>query len=54
VRLFVWGMGASICPFLVGQIMQYAGSDKLFLSIAAGSFVLALFTAWKITRRQVV
>lgn len=50
--LFVWGLGASIGPFLVGQVMQYAGSDKLFPSIAAGSFVLALFAVWKISRRR--
>jgi hypothetical protein len=49
--LFIWGLGASIGPFLVGQVMQYAGSDKLFPSIAVGSFALALFTAWKISRQ---
>jgi len=52
--LFVWGLGASIGPFLVGQVMQYAGSDKLFPTIALGSLILALFTGWKITRQQVV
>jgi hypothetical protein len=35
-------------------VMQYAGSDKLFPSIAAGSFVLALFTTWKISRQRFV
>jgi MFS family permease len=50
--LFVWGLGASIGPAVVGQVMQYWGSDKLFLSIAIGALVLALFAAWKTSRRQ--
>jgi MFS family permease len=52
--LFIWGLGASIGPFLVGQVMQYAGSDKLFPTIACGSLVLALFTGWKLFRERVV
>jgi MFS family permease len=52
--LFVWGLGASIGPFIVGQVMQYAGSDKLFPTIALGSLILALFTGWKVTRRRML
>lgn len=52
--LFVWGLGASIGPAIVGQVMQYWGSDKLFLSIAVGALILALFAAWQTSRRQLV
>ncbi|HWT96053.1 MAG TPA: MFS transporter [Terriglobales bacterium] len=52
--LFIWGLGASIGPFIVGQVMQYAGSEMLFPSIAVGSALLAMFTIWKISRRSFV
>jgi MFS family permease len=52
--LFIWGLGASIGPFVVGQVMQYAGSEMLFPSIAVGSAILAMFTIWKISRQSFV
>ncbi|MET1027934.1 MAG: MFS transporter [Dongiaceae bacterium] len=45
--LFAWGLGASIGPLIVGQIMALLGSDVLFPCIGAGSLLLACFALWR-------
>ncbi len=45
--LFAWGLGASIGPAVIGQIMALCGSNVMFLCIAAGSLILMLFVLWQ-------
>jgi len=49
--LFVHGLGAVIGPLVIGRIMGVIGPDGFFLFIGVLTTVLALYAAWRMTRR---
>ncbi|NQU55857.1 MAG: MFS transporter [Rhodospirillales bacterium] len=50
--LFAYGTGASIGPIVAAQMMGKFGPEGMFMSIAALTGILALFTAYRMLRRD--
>jgi MFS family permease len=50
--LFAYGAGASIGPIVAAQMMGQFGPEGMFMSISALTGTLALFTAWRMLRRD--
>jgi MFS family permease len=50
--LFVWGVGASVGPTLVGLVMEAIGESGLFLYTGAGYAFVALFALYRVFRRR--
>lgn len=50
--LLCWGVGASLGPLIASSVIGRIGPDGLFLYGAAIATVTAIFTAWRMTRRQ--
>jgi MFS family permease len=52
--ILINGAGAALGPIVVGLLMQVAGPQAYFLSLAALTGALALYDLWRKTRRQPV
>ncbi|WP_342236061.1 MFS transporter [Inquilinus sp. OTU3971] len=50
--LLCWGVGACAGPLVASTVMGWVGPQGLFLHGAAIATVTAIFTAWRMTRRQ--
>jgi len=50
--LFIWGIGASVGPTLVGLVMEAIGESGLFLYTGAGYIFVALFAIYRVFRRR--
>jgi len=50
--LFVWGVGASVGPTLVGLVMEAIGESGLFLYTGVGYAFVALFALYRVFRRR--
>jgi MFS family permease len=50
--LFIWGVGASVGPTLVGLVMEAIGESGLFLYTGAGYALVALFALYRVFRRR--
>ena len=50
--LFVWGVGASVGPTLVGLVMDAIGEAGLFYYIGVGYGLVALFALYRVFRRR--
>ncbi|WP_119304576.1 MFS transporter [Dongia deserti] len=50
--LFVWGLGASVGPTLVGLVMDAIGETGLFYYVGIGYGLVALFALYRVFRRR--
>lgn len=50
--LFVNGVGATVGPILIGWTINLIGPDGFFLYIALLTAVMAVYAAWRMTRRS--
>lgn len=50
--LFLWGVGASAGPTLIGFIMEWIGPAGLFFYLSAGFALVALFAIYRVFRRR--
>jgi MFS family permease len=50
--LFIWGVGASAGPTLVGLVMEAIGEAGLFIYAGAGYCFVALFALYRVFRRR--
>jgi MFS family permease len=50
--LFIWGVGASVGPTLVGLVMEWIGESGLFLYGGVGYAFVSMFALYRVFRRR--